>query len=257
MTLQRGSPKPLYQQMVEILRDKIKNKEWQPNEGIPSENELSKTYGVSRVTTRAVLAQLANEGLLYRVQGVGTFVSEPKITHTPITYMGVREQLEQMGYSASTRLLEASRIPCPPQVAAKLQQPVGAEVYLIKRLRFAEQLPFSLHISYIPAAYCDGLDGKDLVGKQLCVVLNEEYGLLRRTVVETLEAHPAGREEAKALEVKAGTPLLVLEDVINDAEGRVFEYTSVFFRGDKVKFKFRFESNIEGAPMPQVLPQMG
>ncbi len=255
--LKRGSPKPLYRQMVEILREKIKLKEWLPNQAIPSENDLSKSYGVSRVTTRAVLAQLANEGLLYRVQGVGTFVSEPKITHTPISYMGVREQLERMGLSSSTRLLEASRTECPPQVAEKMHIPAGAEVFLIRRLRYAEDIPFSLHVSYIPAAFCADLDRKDLVGKQLCVILNEEYGFLRRTVVETLEAHPAARQEARALDVKTGSPLLVLEDVIQDAAGTVFEYTKIFFRGDKVKFKFLFESNSDGNgdafPSPTVI----
>lgn len=65
--LERNNPKPLYQQLHDILVDAIDSGTWGPNEKIPSENNLSTTYGLSRMTVRAVLTDMVKEGLLYRV----------------------------------------------------------------------------------------------------------------------------------------------------------------------------------------------
>ena len=67
--LEKNSPKPLYQQLKDILVDAIDSEKWKANEKIPSENELSSIYGLSRMTVRSVLTDLVKEGLLYRVQG--------------------------------------------------------------------------------------------------------------------------------------------------------------------------------------------
>ena len=73
------SPKPLHTQLEEIIRGNIMNGDWSENSRIPSENELSREYGLSRMTVRSVILRLAQEGLLYRVPGKGTFVSVNKL----------------------------------------------------------------------------------------------------------------------------------------------------------------------------------
>ena len=93
--LEKNSPKPLYQQLKDILVDAIDSEKWKANEKIPSENELSCIYGLSRMTVRSVLTDLVKEGLLYRVQGKGTFVAEKIVTVSP-SYIGIREHLEKM-----------------------------------------------------------------------------------------------------------------------------------------------------------------
>ena len=95
--LNRQSPQPLHLQFEEILREQLENEEWAPHACIPSENELSRKYGISRMTVRAVLTRLVDAGLLYRVPGKGTFVAEPKIVSRPLSQMGITQQLEQMG----------------------------------------------------------------------------------------------------------------------------------------------------------------
>ena len=78
------SPKPLHVQLEEIIREKIKSGDWTENSRIPSENELSREYGLSRMTVRSVILRLAQEGLLYRVPGKGTFVSVDKLLSRPL-----------------------------------------------------------------------------------------------------------------------------------------------------------------------------
>ena len=119
--LEHDSAVPLYVQLEEILRAKISSGEWRPNQRIPSENELNKIYGVSRMTGRGVLTTLVNDGLLFRVQGKGTFVSPTKISTISPAYLGLREQLEAMGYETTTNLLGVGIETASAKVCAKLR----------------------------------------------------------------------------------------------------------------------------------------
>jgi DNA-binding transcriptional MocR family regulator len=81
--LNRGGSTPLYLQLGALLRDKIKRGEWRPDQKIPSENELNRMYGISRITTRQVLEVLVHEQLLFRVPGKGTFVAPERSAPGP------------------------------------------------------------------------------------------------------------------------------------------------------------------------------
>lgn len=106
--LERESAVPLYLQLEEILIEKIKSGEWSPSHRIPSENELNRIFGLSRMTVRGVLTKLVNEGLLIRVPGKGTYVApSAKISAVSPAYRGVREQLEALGYATSTELVSS------------------------------------------------------------------------------------------------------------------------------------------------------
>ncbi|MFO8074735.1 MAG: GntR family transcriptional regulator [Egibacteraceae bacterium] len=118
--LDRDAATPLYVQLTDILRDEIERGLWMPDRKIPSENELHRTYGISRMTARQVIAQLVNEGLLYRVQGKGTFVAPNKISTRSPAYAGIREQLEELGYATKTMLLNMEEVAADRAVAKKL-----------------------------------------------------------------------------------------------------------------------------------------
>ena len=77
--LNQNSTIPLYEQVKEAIKLKIEQKEWKENTRVPSETELMKIYEVSRVTVRNALALLVDEGYLEKKQGIGTFVSKPRI----------------------------------------------------------------------------------------------------------------------------------------------------------------------------------
>ena len=93
--LDRSSSQPLYVQIRNILVSRLDSEQYRVNEQIPSEKTLCQEFGISRETLRSVLTELVREGRLYRVQGKGTFVAEPKITANAISYAGIRQQLEE------------------------------------------------------------------------------------------------------------------------------------------------------------------
>ncbi len=238
--LNRNGATPLYAQLHDIIRGKIISGEWTPDGMIPSENELSRVYGVSRMTIRSVITQFVSEGFLYRIQGKGTFVSAPKLEISGLHYTGIRSQLEEMGQSVSTKLLSCGRIPANSHLAANLQIPVGREVYAIRRIRTANGVNISYHESYVPVHLCPGLEEKPLEEEQLCKIISDDYLLTRNRVTETLESFTADNEKAKYLDVRPGFPLILLEDKIYSTDNLLFEYTQVYFRGDKVKIRIEY-----------------
>lgn len=238
--LDRQSNKPLHVQMEEVIQEKLKSGVWKPGQMIPSENELSKTYGISRMTVRNVITKLVHERMFDRIPGKGTFVKDQIIEAAPLSYAGIREQLEQIGYEVSTKLLFVGKRQIDENMLKYFGLPDHSIFFVIQRLRFLKEVPLSIHTSYIPADYCPDLDRENLEHEQLCVILNKSYGLKNSKVTETLESVAATKEEAMLLNVKAGHPLLLLEDITYGENQKAYEYTKVIFRGEKIKIHLSF-----------------
>ncbi len=238
--LKRHDATPLYKQLNTIIREKISSGEWKPDTMIPSENELSKMYGISRMTVRNVITQFVSEGYLYRIQGKGTFVSDTKLELSSFRYGGLREQLEEQGQTVETRLLSCDITPADSYLARKMQVAPGEELYRIRRVRTINNVNISYHKSFVPVRLCPDLDKKDLAGEQLCHILSDDYLLPRGKMVETIESYIADGSKAEYLGIYPGFPLILLQDQIFSPNNEVFEYTRVYFRGDKVKLKLSF-----------------
>ena len=238
--LDHTSAKPLYAQMEELIRENLETGKWAPGSIIASENELSREHGISRMTVRNVITKLVQEGLLFRIPGKGTYVAEPKIVAKSLSYAGIREQLEQMGYEVSTKLLDITCTKGTKEMCDRFGVGQNSLFYVIRRLRYIKAEPLSVHTSYIPISLCPGLEKLDLVSEQLCKVLSKEYGLNRNRTQETLESVAATKEDAKILNISPGHPLLLLHDTIMEENGKPFEYASVLFRGEKIKLKLEF-----------------
>jgi GntR family transcriptional regulator len=240
--IDKNSAIPLYVQIEDFIRHTIAIGEWKPGERIPSEAALNERLGVSRMTVRGVLNGLVDDGLLYRVPGKGTFVTEEKISALSPAYKGVREQLEQMGFATATELIRFKKIVPNKQVRAKLGLDATAPVFEILRRRLVDDAPVSLHRSFVPVALAPHLDDANVVDEQLCVILERDYELHAAHTFEQLEAVAATESEANSLDLKPGAPLLLLEDTLSDRSKNVFEYSRILFRGDRMKLHFNYES---------------
>ena len=237
--LNSNSAIPLHIQLEEILKSNIREGVWDAGDRIPSENEMSRIYGVSRMTVRSVILRLVREGLLYRVQGKGTFISASKITGRPLSFMGIQEQLEQKGYQNTTKTVYTRVIQADRKLAEILQVEKNTKTAVIARIRFVEESPFSLHISYLPEnLYPDILSKRaEFENRQLCDILQEDYGIAQKNIVETMEIVWADKEKAKLMQVQEGYALLHLEETVYGKMDRVIEYSNVYFRGDRFKLE--------------------
>ncbi|HKT37081.1 MAG TPA: GntR family transcriptional regulator, partial [Ktedonobacterales bacterium] len=109
--IHRNSPIPIYHQLKEILIRKIRTGEWVPGALIPSERELCETYGISRMTARQAITDLVNEGVCYREQGRGTFVSPRKIQQQLQHLSGFTDDIRARGQLPGTKVLVSAMRP--------------------------------------------------------------------------------------------------------------------------------------------------
>jgi GntR family transcriptional regulator len=238
--LDRSGSIPLYVQLAAVLREQIQRGDFKPDEKIPSENELNRIYGISRMTIRQVLAQLVNDDLLFRVQGKGTFVGHPKIAAHAPAYTGIREQLERIGFT-TIRVLSSQIVPADAAVAEHLKITPADPVHQLRSIRTIGNEPISLDTSFVPALLAPGLNTDDLANRQLCVVLADEFGLRMSRVNESLESTMPTAGEAKLLRIRRTRPLLLLRQEICDPAGHGFEYSRILFRGDKIRLEFHYD----------------
>ncbi len=212
--LDRISPVPLWEQLEEVIKEKLSNGSWAPGKMIPSENAMSEEYGLSRMTVRSVIKTFIQEGKLYTVQGKGTFVSEPKIVTTPLPYSGIREQLEVKGYEIITKVITNEEVILPKGISDKFSLSPNAIGHLIERVRYIKDKPFSFQRSFLKDNTTFIIPDIRLENEQLCKILEADYGIVPTRVEETLEMISANEKISKMLEVGEFTPLLYLHDEI-------------------------------------------
>ena len=155
--------------------------------------------------------------------------------------MGIRQQLDQKGSASATKLISAEKLPADSYAAGLLRLEMGAPIFRLCRVRSVKGIPLSLHTSLIPAAVCpDLLDrGFPFEEVQLCEILEQSYGIDPKCMTETLEISLAAKEQMELLNVPENYPLIHLENTVFGKDGRPAEFSSVLFRGDRIKIEIQ------------------
>src|SRR5579875_1010719 len=138
--LDKNSFIPMYFQIQTQLLQMIQSGRLRAGDPLPSEEELSRIYGVSRMTSRQALQSLKSQGLVSRHKGQGSFVSQPRVEKDITHLCGFTAEMRALGMKASSRVLESESLPASPESATQLGVPIGAPVFRLRRLRFADDL---------------------------------------------------------------------------------------------------------------------
>jgi GntR family transcriptional regulator len=234
ITRQAGTT--VHGQIEDWLTDAIAAGHLSPGDRLPTEHDLAAWLGVSRMTLRHALSELAQRGLVTRTvgRGGGTFVAEAKLEQDLTTLAGFSAQLRRHGKVAGARVLAAAEIPASAAAAAALELPDGDPVIEVRRIRLADGKPMVIEHSLFPAALCPGLLESRLDGS-LYELLEDKYGLRPHRARESLEPVIAGVREAEALEVEEGAPLMLVERTAYSVSGRPLEFARDLFRGDRTR----------------------
>lgn len=235
-TIYRNSPVPRYHQLKEILRERIRSGEWKPGDLIPSERELSESYDISRMTARQAITDLVNEGVFYREQGRGTFVAQNKITQQLLHLTGFTEDIRARGQHPSTRVLTATLLPADETIAGQLRIEPGEPVFMLRRLRLADDEPLAIEVSMLHFKGCEQLAEEDLEHQSLYQLLESTYGLPLMEADQEIEAGQASEEDAKVLKVAPGSAVLYTRRTTYTERNRPIEYAKSVYRGNKYTF---------------------
>ncbi|WFU11404.1 histidine utilization repressor (plasmid) [Rhizobium sp. CB3090] len=120
---------PLYAGVKQMILDRIHSGEWPPKHRVPSENELVVELGVSKMTANRALRELANEGELVRIQGVGSFVAERKGYSALFEVRNIADEIAERGHVHEASVVVLARETASPEVADALELEIGAAVF--------------------------------------------------------------------------------------------------------------------------------
>ena len=227
-----------YHRLYLLLKDAIERGQFAPGQSLPGELALSEQHEVSRITVRRAMAALVNEGLVIRRVGVGTVVAPPHSEVTRITadVSNLLPNFVRMNKSSSIRLLEFAYRTPPRAVATKLKLGPREQVQYSVRVRSMNGEPFSYLVTHVPASIAQTYNESELANTSLFVLL-ERGGVKVDHATQTISAVLATQEMADALGTSVGAPLIALQRVVFDREGRGVEHLDAFYRPDRYQIQ--------------------
>lgn len=208
----------------------------EPHALLPTERELAATHNVSRATIRNALNALSDAGLVYRVQGAGTFVAGATISKT-LSLSSFSEDMRARGWEPSSQLLAAEEVPAGQEVADDLGLRPEQTVLRISRVRLADGRPICLETAHFPTELVPGLLDHDL-SSSLYEILVGGYNLRMVRAEQMVRAVVLDVGEAALLSTPSGAPALRVHRIGLDERDRPLESTVSIYRGDSYDLRF-------------------
>lgn len=228
---------PLYIQLADELRKKIAQGVYAFDTQIPSENELHQTTGYSRSTVRKALAILVNEGLLTKVHGKGTYVTDqttvPK-EQPPHHFLSLTENIHNRGQKLTTKLVNVRWTQAAVEQLQFFHLAENEQLLEITRLRILDDLALCVETDWFTKDFAS-LENEDLAGS-LYELLQEKYEIYPATGKKSFSISYASQQEAFLLDVPRGSALMEIEDYVNDDQGAPLHMARQVLRGDRFKY---------------------
>jgi DNA-binding GntR family transcriptional regulator len=231
---------PLYRQVQagieEMIRANPRGKE------MPlSDAQLAERFGVSRITVRRAVDELVDAGILYRLQGIGTFVRQKKLSER-LTLNSFLEAWTQRAGRSTIRIGEFERIPADDEIATRLAVRRGAELVYVQRLRFQREAIVAIDDRYIRADRCSHLTAQDIKTSSLVDYLRNREGIELDHGEMEIEARRANQRQAKALGLRTGEPILVRRMTFLTKQNEPVLTGTSIYRADRVSYRLTLSS---------------
>jgi len=234
---------PRHRRIEQAVRERIAA--LRPGDPLPSDSELCAEFGVSRMTARNAMQRLADEGLIHRHRGRGSFVAEPPAHRRADRLMSFTSEMRRRGRVPSSRIAEREMRPANPAEAMRLGVEPGVPITFLRRVRCADGEPVALETAVLARDLSIVVMAADLRDGSLHAAL-AAAGHHLRSGSATISAEAAGSEDARLLGVPVGAPMLVERRVILDTDGRAVEATESRYRPDHYAIDVSFDVDDAG-----------
>ncbi|MCB1470482.1 MAG: GntR family transcriptional regulator [Rhizobiaceae bacterium] len=225
---------PLYQTVIDTIVTRIASGELLPGGMLPSETQLAAETGVSQGTARKALMMLEQNGIVRREQGRGTFVTARTPESSLFNFFRLRERdgnivrpelIDERVHERPATMVERATLHGSPD-----------SVIEINRVRSLQGIPSTIETAVVPADLFSGIQRRLPLPSALYVLYQQAYGCIVLHADETIIAISAGLDEAKALNINEGAPLLRVERLAYDILGRPIERRNSIYRTDKLSY---------------------
>jgi len=233
--LGKDSPIPLYYQLAEKLREKIKDGEWAINTLIPSETELCKQYEISRGTVRQAISELIKSNLVYKNQGKGTFIAKPGLVRPVSTFYRPHKETEKNEVEPTRKMIENTIIFPDDLIRKNMNLTEVTKVYKIIFIVFFNQEPVALEVSHLIEKLFPQLEKQNLTNIALYETLMREYQIKIPRVRETFEPILINESDSEKLNVPINS-LGVLVKRTAWTSDRIFEFRTTIIPKDKCQY---------------------
>jgi GntR family transcriptional regulator len=232
---------PLYYRVFRTLERRILDHGYRQGDRLPSEDELCREFGASRITIRQAVGRLVELGLVTRRRGSGTFVSARDEEPPPETvqFTAALEDLFAQVETVSTRSAQITEELPPPDVRALLGMDDVTPVAVVRRVRAFRDRVFSVTTNYLPRQLRGKLSETDLYRYPLLQLLEQRLKVDFRYADQLIEARLADEDVAKMLGIRFGDPVLFVERLMFTDGARPFEVVRSYYRADMYRYQLR------------------
>ena len=228
---------PLYYQLATLLREKIVSGQYRPGDKLPSEAELVKEYGLSRMTVRQAVGTIEREGLLSREPGRGTFVTSRRPAFSgDLTLDRSIDDLISMGLATSVKLLELEEVEATPAETRDLEVPEGSRIIRCRRLRYLKEEPYCYIVNHVPLEIGRRIPERNWCSGSVLKYIEKELDIPLLIAKQRLRATLADANLAGSLQVRVCAPLLLVDYHIRTDKDRPVEMAELYYRSDIYSF---------------------
>lgn len=238
-TVDRESPQKLYVQIYSIIKEMIDSGEWAANEHIPSEDELCRTFDVSKATVRLAISELVREGYLKRQQGKGTFVSTTGHQFGMAMKTRLTEDIYSEGIRTEKELLTKGLRESPEDVRGYFKG-IG-HLFAVQCKGFIDGEPAYLEELFLPLGILPTIDDEPLCRVPFFELIQERSTKRIFKVVQTIEVTNLRRDVAEALGVRDESPALLLHRILLGTDGNPIAYIRLYGKVGRYKILTELE----------------
>lgn len=236
MALSRSRDFPLHTQLRIWLIEQLQLGRYAPGDLLPSEKDLEEMHGVSRMTVRRALGDLATAGYIVRQAGRGSIVVQRKLVHSEAGLGGLTEELRAQGMKVSSKFIEFGKKVPPEHIARLLGVGPGVRLLHHYRLILVNDIPFSLGSGYHNLGIEVDISPEELEGDTMANILSKRSGIQLRRIERSIEAAAADEQEAELLQINVGAPVLVAQLRIFADYDEAVAYRRAIYRGDSYRY---------------------
>ncbi|MDR0809290.1 MAG: GntR family transcriptional regulator [Gemmobacter sp.] len=243
----------LYLQVQYDLQRRISSGEFKPEEMMPTEEQLCREYGVSRITVRRAVDGLVADLFVRRRQGVGTFVAGPRHALQSVRMRAYLEDILALDRHLRFELLKTATIPAPARIAERLRIPEGADVCREDTIVLLNDQPFMVGDGHFPANLVSAIHPDDFAGhEQPTERILHRAGIRIAYGEQSITAAAIPETSAAHLGLAPETPVIAVERLYFDERGAPVAFISGFYHPER----YRLTTDIvpRGRGAPQIIP---